>query len=65
MGLALTQRDVALLDELAEGRIAALQLAALSMQGRNDVSDSSPASPATTATSPTTSPRSAWPEPVE
>jgi hypothetical protein len=65
MGLALTQRDVALLDERTEGRIAALRLAALSMQGRKDVSDSSPASPATTATSPTTAPRSAWPEPVE
>ncbi|MFG1814183.1 LuxR C-terminal-related transcriptional regulator [Kribbella sp. NPDC049174] len=37
MGLQLTARDVAALDERTEGWIAALQLAALSMQGRDDV----------------------------
>ena len=37
MGLALTAADVAALDGRAEGWIAALQLAALSMQGREDV----------------------------
>ena len=36
MGLELTQEAVAALDERAEGWIAALQLAALSMQGRDD-----------------------------
>jgi LuxR family maltose regulon positive regulatory protein len=36
MGLALTARDVAALEERTEGWIAALQLAALSMQGRPD-----------------------------
>ncbi len=39
MGLALTAADVASLDRRTEGWIAALQLAALSMQGRDDVSD--------------------------
>ncbi|MCW2757519.1 MAG: ATP-dependent transcriptional regulator, MalT-like, LuxR family [Nocardioidaceae bacterium] len=38
MGLRLTANDVAALDERTEGWIAALQLAALSMQGRDDVS---------------------------
>jgi LuxR family transcriptional regulator, maltose regulon positive regulatory protein len=38
MGLALTVDDVAVLDGRTEGWIAALQLAALSMQGRTDVS---------------------------
>jgi len=38
MGLALTAHDVAALEERTEGWIAALQLAALSMQGRDDVS---------------------------
>jgi LuxR family maltose regulon positive regulatory protein len=38
MGLALTVADVAVLDERTEGWIAALQLAALSLQGRDDVS---------------------------
>ncbi len=38
MGLALTAHDVAALEERTEGWIAALQLAALSMQGREDVS---------------------------
>ncbi|WP_448624350.1 LuxR C-terminal-related transcriptional regulator [Geodermatophilus sp. URMC 64] len=38
MGLALTAGDVAALDGRTEGWIAALQLAALSMQGRDDVS---------------------------
>ena len=37
MGLQLTARDVAALEERTEGWIAALQLAALSMQGRDDV----------------------------
>jgi len=38
MGLALTSQDVAALDGRTEGWIAALQLAALSMQGRDDAS---------------------------
>ena len=37
MGLQLTARDVAALERRTEGWIAALQLAALSMQGRDDV----------------------------
>ena len=37
MGLALGERDVAVLNDRAEGWIAALQLAALSMDGRDDV----------------------------
>jgi len=37
MGLKLTARDVAALEGRTEGWIAALQLAALSMQGRDDV----------------------------
>lgn len=37
MGLALTAQDVAALEGRTEGWIAALQLAALSMQGREDV----------------------------
>ncbi len=37
MGLRLTARDVAALEGRTEGWIAALQLAALSMQGRDDV----------------------------
>jgi LuxR family transcriptional regulator, maltose regulon positive regulatory protein len=37
MGLALTAHDVAALEERTEGWIAALQLAALSLQGRDDV----------------------------
>jgi LuxR family maltose regulon positive regulatory protein len=37
MGLPLTARDVAALEPRTEGWIAALQLAALSMQGREDV----------------------------
>ncbi len=37
MGLTLTAGDVAALDERTEGWIAALQLAALSMQGRGDI----------------------------
>jgi LuxR family maltose regulon positive regulatory protein len=37
MGLQLTSRDVAALEGRTEGWIAALQLAALSMQGRDDV----------------------------
>jgi LuxR family maltose regulon positive regulatory protein len=38
MGLGLTPQDVATLEGHTEGWIAGLQLAALSMQGRNDVS---------------------------
>jgi LuxR family transcriptional regulator, maltose regulon positive regulatory protein len=38
MGLALTEGDIATLDRRTEGWIAALQLAALSMQGRDDAS---------------------------
>lgn len=38
IGLALDDRDLAALDERTEGWIAALQLAGLSMQGRDDVS---------------------------
>ncbi|MEV6415439.1 LuxR C-terminal-related transcriptional regulator [Kribbella sp. NPDC051718] len=38
MGLTLTAHDVAVLEGRTEGWIAALQLAALSMQGRDDVS---------------------------
>ena len=38
MGLALTEGDVAALEGRTEGWIAALQLAALSMQGRDDAS---------------------------
>ncbi|CAA9225906.1 MAG: Alpha-glucosidase [uncultured Actinomycetospora sp.] len=37
MGLSLSEHDVAILDRRAEGWIAALQLAALSMRGRDDV----------------------------
>ncbi len=37
MGLALTAQDVAALEGRTEGWIAALQLAALSMQGRDDI----------------------------
>jgi LuxR family maltose regulon positive regulatory protein len=37
MGLSLTPEDVAALEDRTEGWIAALQLAALSMQGRDDV----------------------------
>jgi LuxR family transcriptional regulator, maltose regulon positive regulatory protein len=39
MGPQLTARDVAVLEGRTEGWIAALQLAALSMQGRDDVAD--------------------------
>jgi len=39
MGLQLTARDVAALEARTEGWIAALQLAALSIQGRDDVAD--------------------------
>jgi len=38
MGLALSGRDVAALEEVTEGWVAALQLAALSMRDREDVS---------------------------
>jgi LuxR family maltose regulon positive regulatory protein len=39
MDLALTQQDLAALEEHTEGWIAGLQLAALSMQGRDDLHD--------------------------
>ncbi len=39
MGLELTPNDIATLDARTEGWIAALQLAALSMRGREDVAD--------------------------
>ena len=39
MGLELTADDIATLEARTEGWIAALQLAALSMQGREDVAD--------------------------
>ena len=57
MGLQLTPPDVAALEGRTEGWIAALQLAALSMQGRDDVAASSPASRAMIVTSSTTWPR--------
>lgn len=39
MGLRLSQRDIEILERRTEGWIAGLQLAALSMQGRDDLSD--------------------------
>jgi LuxR family maltose regulon positive regulatory protein len=39
MGLSLTPQQIATLDDRTEGWIAALQLAALSMRGREDVAD--------------------------
>ncbi|GAB4450976.1 MAG: hypothetical protein Kow0031_33510 [Anaerolineae bacterium] len=39
MGLSLSPQDVAALDARTEGWVAGLQLAAVSMQGRSDVSD--------------------------
>src|SRR6476659_7303512 len=53
IGLDLTPDNIAALEGRTEGWIAALQLAALSMQGRTSV-DSSPASPGMTGTSSTT-----------
>ena len=38
MGLNLSEEDIAALEARTEGWIAALQLAALSMQGRHDMS---------------------------
>ena len=38
MGLTLEEGDVATLEEITEGWVAALQLAALSMRDREDVS---------------------------
>ncbi len=55
MGLPLTASDTAALEARTEGWIAAIQLAGLSMQGRDDLSGSSRASPGTTGTSSTTS----------
>ena len=58
MGLESTARTSSKLEERTEGWIAALQLAALSMQGATTTPrTSSPSSPATTATSSTTSSR--------
>ncbi len=55
--LGLEPADVAALEDRTEGWAAALQLAALSLQGRDDrVGSSSPGSPATTGSSWTTSP---------
>ena len=62
MGLRLSEGDVAALDGRTEGWIAALQLAALSMQGRDDVERvHRRVRRATTATSWTTSARRSWP----
>ena len=55
MGLTLTAQDVAALEGRTEGWIAALQLAALSMQGRRTWLASSPASRAMIVTSSITS----------
>jgi len=61
MGLALSAADVAALEEVTEGWVAALQLAALSMRDREDVSGfSSRLSPGATATSRTSWPRRSW-----
>ena len=54
MGLALTAEEVAALEERTEGWIAALQLAALSMEGRDDVTEFIAGFTGTTATSSTT-----------
>ena len=54
--LDLEPADVAALETRTEGWAAALQLAALSLQGRDDRRGSSPGSPATTGSSWTTSP---------
>ena len=54
-GLDLAAADIAVLEERTEGWIAALQLAALSLQGRDGRrAASSPGSPGTTGTSSTT-----------
>ena len=60
MGLRLTARDVAALEGRTEGWIAALQLAALSMQGETTSPASSPVSRAMIVTSSTTWPRRCW-----
>lgn len=57
MGLNLSVADITALEGRTEGWIAGLQLAALSMQGRDDLPGSSGASPETTATSWITSSR--------
>ncbi len=62
MGLALSDADVATLDERTEGWVAALQLAALSLQGRDDPSAFIASSPATTASSSTTWPTRCSPD---
>ena len=51
MGLSLSADDIAALEDRTEGWIAGLQLAALSLQGHQDVPGSSGHSPETTATS--------------
>ena len=53
MELELTAQDVAALERRTEGWITAIQLAALSMQGRDDIPASSRVSQATTVTSST------------
>ena len=60
MGLDLSDRDVRALETRTEGWIAGLQLAALSMRGRDDIAGSSGRSLATTATSSITSSRRSW-----
>ena len=51
MGLGLSAEDIAALEARTEGWIAGLQLAALSMQGREDIAGFIRPSPETTATS--------------
>ena len=60
MGLQLTAQDVAALEARTEGWIAALQLAALSMQGRDDVAGFIAGFAAMIATSWTTWSRRCW-----
>ena len=59
-GLHLTAGDVDALEERTEGWIAALQLAALSIQGATTSAGSSPGSPGPTAISSTTWSRRSW-----
>ena len=60
MGLHLPPEDIATLETRTEGWIAGLQLAALSMQGRDDVTGFIRAFGAMTATSSTTSPKKSF-----
>ena len=59
-GLNLDAPDIATLEDRTEGWIAALQLAALSMQGREEVGGFIAASPEMTGTSSTTWSRRFW-----